>query len=94
MAMNESTGKKPYLDIAELTARAGLSRATVWRLKRDGKIPFFQPSGKGGRVMFPEDAIECAFSCESPDAVIPDSVTSEKLPGPQPSWMAPTKQHQ
>jgi predicted DNA-binding transcriptional regulator AlpA len=31
---------KAYLNIDELSRRAGLSLATLWRLKRAGKIPF------------------------------------------------------
>ena len=94
MAVDDSPHKNPYLDINELISRTGLSRATIWRLKRDGKIPFFQPAGKGGRVMFPEDAIEHAFAFHTPASVEDNGGSSERLPGPQPGWMEPTRQRQ
>ncbi len=90
--MSAPQDKKSYLNIGELIARTGLSRATIWRLKRAGNIPFFQPGGKGGRVKFPEDAIELAGQCETPNSVRHDdeSVSLERLPGPQPQWMSPS----
>ena len=94
MDVDKSPDRKPYLDIDELISRTGLSRATIWRLKRDGKIPFFQPAGKGGRVMFPEDAIEHALAGHTPDTVEDNGGSPERLPGPQPSWMEPTRQRQ
>ena len=92
--MAEPQDKKSYLDIDELIVRTGMSRATIWRLKRDGKIPFFQPAGKGGRVMFPEDAIEHALTGETPDSVKDNGGSPGRLPGPQPRWMEPTGQTQ
>jgi predicted DNA-binding transcriptional regulator AlpA len=94
--MGDSQDKRPYLDIDELIVRSGLSRATIWRLKRAGKIPFFQPGGKGGRVKFPEDALEQAGRCEVPSSVPDDdeSVLSKRLPGPRPQWMSPSKRKQ
>ena len=90
--MADSQDKKPYLDISELVDRTGLSRATIWRLKRAGKIPFFQPGGKGSRVKFPENAIELAEQCAAPNSVADDDqrVSSERLPGPSPKWMSPS----
>ncbi len=38
--------EKAYLDINELSARTGLSVATLHRLKNNGRIPCYQPSGK------------------------------------------------
>ncbi len=80
-----------YLDINELVAITGLSEATIWRLKRAGKIPFFQPGGKGGRVKFPANAIELASRPETPSPVRDDNenALSDRLPGPQPKWMSP-----
>ena len=92
--MADSPDNASYIDIDELIARSGMSRATVWRLKRDGKIPFFQPAGKGGRVTFPEDAIERSVSGETADSVEGNGHSPERLPGPKPSWMASTKHNQ
>ena len=88
--MSDAQDKMSYLDIKELVAITGLSEATIWRLKRAGKIPFFQPGGKGGRVKFPENAIELASRSETPSSVGADkeNASSERLPGPQPKWMS------
>ena len=42
-----------YLTVDELSARTGLSLSSLHRLKKQGRIPFFQPAGKGGRLLFP-----------------------------------------
>ena len=86
---SESQDTKSYLDINELVARTGLSEATIWRLKRAGKIPFFQPGGKGGRVKFPADAIEVPGQGIQPTrSESTDSESTERLPGPLPKWMS------
>ena len=88
--MADTQIEKSYLDINELVARTGLSEATIWRLKRAGKIPFFQPGGKGGRVKFPADAIEVAGLETKPDSsATAGSESPERLPGPCPKWMSP-----
>ena len=94
--MDDPRDKKSYLDISELIVRTGLSRATIWRLKRDSKIPFFQPGGKGSRVKFPEDAIELAEQCATPNSEVDDDqrFASERLPGPSPPWMSSSKHTQ
>jgi excisionase family DNA binding protein len=79
-----------YVDVKELSARAGISATTIHRLKRQGKIPFYQPAGKGGRVLFPADAIERA--CLTPTSSGPGRSGSvnqgqERLSGPCPAWM-------
>ena len=87
--MADSQNEKSYLDIHELIARTRLSRATIWRLKKAGKIPFYQPGGKGGRVKFPANAIESArLSVEPGPAVADDTRPPERLPGPRPKWMS------
>ena len=88
--MNESRDKRSYLDINQLVTRTGLSPATLWRLKRSGKIPYYQPGGKGSRVKFPEDAIEQILQLESPEsAPYGNDKLPPQLPGPQPGWMSP-----
>jgi hypothetical protein len=54
------TGGPIYLTKHQLVARSGLSASTVQRYKDAGKIPFFQPGGPGGKLLFPPDAIEAA----------------------------------
>ena len=93
MAVPGDEKKKRYLDVDELANRSGLSPATIWRLKAAGKIPFYQPAGKGGRVTFPLDALERTGQTETP--TIPretaDRAPPEKLPGPRPQWMSSPK---
>lgn len=88
--MAPSQDPKSYLDVNELVALTGLSEATVWRLKRAGKIPFYQPGGRGGRVKFPVDAIEVAAQETQPEppSAVDDSGSPERLPGPIPKWMS------
>jgi excisionase family DNA binding protein len=76
-----------YLDIDELAQRTGLPVSTLWRLKHRGRIPFFQPGGKGARVKFPANALELAAAevqQTTRDAEVPPS--TEQLPGPRPKW--------
>lgn len=82
-----------YLDVDQLAAYTGLSTATIWRLKKAGKIPFFQPAGKNGRVVFPANAIELVEQSErsSPQGSAKEN-EAERLPGPRPQWMSPGKQ--
>ena len=56
--MQPLADKRNYLTAEELATAADVSTATIWRLKRDGKIPFFQPGGAGHLVKFPPDALE------------------------------------
>ncbi len=49
--------QKTFRDIAELSQTSGLSISTIRRLVRDHRIPFLQPSGKGGKLLFPVDAL-------------------------------------
>lgn len=68
----------------QLAAKYGLSLATIWRLKRDRKIPFYQPGGPHGAVRFPDDAIERGTSAEpvSAEPPRPSESTPEKLARP------------
>lgn len=72
-----------YLSASELSKVAGISVATVWRLKGEGKIGFLQPGGPGSRVLFKRDALEHA-----PNPVMPSEkpAKAKKLPGPKPKW--------
>lgn len=87
--MDEPHREQPYLDVGELAARTGLSRATIWRLKKAGKIPFCQPGGKGSRVLFHADAIELTNSPAKPTLFDDNQARQpERLPGPRPDWMS------
>ena len=79
----------PLLTIEELSRRSRLSIATLHRLKKAGRIAFFQPAGKGGRVLFPADAIERTGDLRSPAAETghDDNSGDQCLSGPRPAWM-------
>jgi hypothetical protein len=80
-----------YLNIEELSTQTGLSTATIHRLKTQGKIPFYQPAGKRGRLLFPVDAIERATeACNQPSSVSAPAEDHPHLSGPPPAWMRPT----
>ncbi|MFN3148849.1 helix-turn-helix domain-containing protein [Bremerella sp.] len=72
-----------YLSASELAEVAGISVATVWRLKGEGKIGFLQPGGRGSRVLFKCDALE-----HPPNSVTPgqEPVAAPKRPGPKLKW--------
>jgi predicted DNA-binding transcriptional regulator AlpA len=75
---------KQYLSVDELSQRSGLSVSTIWRLKRSGQIPYFQPAGENHLVKFPFDAIECGMSRSTSTVVLEQF--EKRLPGPQPKW--------
>lgn len=71
-------------DIAEAL---GVSLATVYRLKRDGRIPYFQPGGKRHFVRFPETLLETVTEATTDTA--PGNETAEKpIPGRKAKWRA------
>ena len=87
--MGNQTNRK-YLTPAELSAHTGLSTRTIYRLKDQEKIPYHQPGGKGGRVLFPLDAIECRArdpGVAAPDASVSGNGPTKRLSGPSPGWM-------
>jgi hypothetical protein len=93
MAGDMSDGEMLYVTIDELSRRSGVSTATLHRLKNAGQIPFFQPGGKGARLLFPPDALERAVQrVEGHDLVsIPDNVP-QRLAGRRPVWMVEAKE--
>lgn len=74
--------QKSLVTIAELSRTSGLSISTIRRLVRDDRVPFVQPSGKGGKLLFPPDAIERS-------ARMPPETQAAQMPlaGRRPSWM-------
>ena len=81
---------KAFLTVSELSARSGLSSSTIHRLKATGKIPYYQPAGRGGTVLFPPDAIERTVA-EAPTPTsqpsAPVDAQPRRLSGPRPAWM-------
>ena len=91
--MGNNGEKKAYLTAPELSVRTGLSLSTIHRLKKRGNIPYFQPAGKGGSVLFPHDAIEHALDSSREFVPLPptrNNGSNDRLYGPRPTWMKPT----
>jgi len=83
--------KRRYLNVEELSNQTGLSAATIYRLKNQGKIPYCQPAGKRGRLLFPADAIERAAQAAGQPLLAPPTAKDHPhLSGPSPAWMRPT----
>lgn len=86
----DSTGpEQQLLTFSEFSAHARLSPATIHRLKDAGKIPFVQPAGKGGKLLFPVNAIEL-MATRTPDRPSAPAVAGGddgvRLSGPRPKW--------
>jgi hypothetical protein len=75
------------LTIEELSRHSRLSISTIHRLKRAGKIPCYQPSGKGGRLLFPPDAIERAAAAQGNPSSAAATDEPARLAGPRPTWL-------
>lgn len=79
---------RELLTLHELVERSGYSASTIHRLKAKGQIPFFQPAGKGGKILFPPDAIQRgdrALDAYQPPTEAPPK--PKALSGPPPKWM-------
>lgn len=90
MAGSNHGDNSQLLTLKELSDHSKLSPATIHRLKRQGKIPFFQPAGPRGKLLFPADAVEQAAraaSDESSTAPTGTATTKPHLSGPCPVWM-------
>jgi hypothetical protein len=81
-----AVGHRNYLTKREFVERSGLSPATVQRYVRDGRIPYFQPGGRGGKLLFPPDAIEAAAGSSpagpAPHADAPRTARDGRPAGP------------
>jgi hypothetical protein len=85
---------KLYLTPKQLSEQSGLSTSTLHRYKRDEKIPFFQPGGRGTKVLYPLRAIESALSESHQESLVlhersntaGNGAASKQLPGPRPRW--------
>ena len=80
------------LTLREFCGVTRLSSATIHRLIKAGKLLCFQPSGKGGKggkLLFPANAIDLAASpASAPSALSEDrNAGSQRLSGPTPKWL-------
>lgn len=81
------SGHSSYLTIHELSAKTKFSVSQLRRLARQGRIPCFQPGGKGGKLLFPPDAIE-QYLADDPHLDGDSAPKSTKpLSGRLPAWM-------
>lgn len=83
MSEQQPTSGRKYLTIKELSEDSGFSVTQIRRLVAADKIECFQPGGKGGKLLFPPDALEHSNS-ENPFAH--DSEEEKPLPGRRPKW--------
>lgn len=75
-----------YLTIDQLAARSRLSKSTIYRLKDDGRIPYFQRC-RGAALRFPPDALERAMAAVTPEEpAAPVTPPPKRLPGRRPRW--------
>lgn len=80
-----------YLTADSFCQLAGISRSTLGRWKQLGLIPYVQPAGKRGRLLFPANALEACQKLQSIPATRPlESAGSQpsKLRGRRPKWAA------
>lgn len=72
-----------FVTIEQLSKISSFSVSQLRRLAREGKIPCYQPGGKGGKLLFPPDAIE-----QSVAAMTAEKTNKDKpLSGRKPKWM-------
>lgn len=84
---NDMDGEKELMDIKELADRTGLSVSTLRRFVRQRQIPFLQPAGKGGKILFPFDVV----SSLQTNVPAQQSAPTQRSPlaGRRPNWTKP-----
>lgn len=80
-------GEKELMTINELAAISGLSVSTLRRFVRQRRIPFLQPAGKGGKILFPLNVISRLQADVS--ALHSASPQRSSLAGRRPNWTKP-----
>ncbi|ODA36502.1 helix-turn-helix domain-containing protein [Planctopirus hydrillae] len=75
------------LTAKDLAEALDVSLSTVYRLKRDGRLPYFQPGGKRHFVRFPETLLETVTEATT-DTAPRNKITEKPIPGPKPKWQA------
>lgn len=79
---SENLDPSRLVSIKELSQSANVPVVTLRRWARQGKIPYYQPGGKNGRLFFPADAIQASESTS------PASERSTPQAGRTPRWMS------
>lgn len=91
--MDQVAGRT-FLTVREFASQSGIGVATVWRYLHDGKLPKYQPGGRGCRVVIPIQALHTLPVYEGTNSMPQtDSAPSpgqkhqqKKIPGPRPKW--------
>lgn len=89
---------RQFLSPVEFARLSGLSLSTVARYLANGKLPYYQPGGKGCRVLIPRSGLQDvdvnaarkgASSERAPSSTdIPTAARQRSgLAGPRPKWM-------
>jgi len=84
-----------YLSKVELAKLTGLSPATIERYKKKGIIPFAQPAGPRGRVLYPLQAVKAAIDLNGvapSQSSNPVRVEINLHRGPRARWRAKSNQ--
>lgn len=89
--------QSPFLSREEFAALAGISRATLGRYLKAGRVPFFQPGGPRHRMTIPRSALESlTVPAKSRERVVEpqpaDGTKSQNSSrnsrrGPKPKWL-------
>ena len=85
MSEQQPADGRRYLTIKELSEQSGFSVTQIRRWVAAGKIAYFQPGGKGGKLRFPPDTLERRSAEEPFDN---DAEEEILLPGRRPKWMS------
>jgi excisionase family DNA binding protein len=76
---------KDYFSVAEMAAKFDVSKCTVRRWAKAGKIKAYQPAGSHGMFRFPLDCIEQSQVLPSTPSAKP--AADGRLSGPKPKWL-------
>jgi excisionase family DNA binding protein len=83
-------GDRRFLSPGEFSALSGLSLATVHRYLKSGRLPYWQPRGRRGRILIPADALQTLAKDSlqpDPDPTMPaPCMDTNRLSGPRPRW--------
>lgn len=76
-------GSEVYLTIQQLSQRTGFSVTQLRRLAKKGAIPYLQPGGAGGKLLFRPDALE---ACSPGESTTFAPAQQRPLSGQRPRW--------
>lgn len=85
----ERTNEMKLLGTEEALKRFGISRATLHRWRQAKRISFIQPGGKGGKLLYPADALEQLATARDLSATKATSAP-KSISGPKPKWKLST----